>query len=98
MPPVHESLEIAGGLRPSLAGELGLPAGLPVTAGTGAAAAVAGSTRVGRGGLIGLSIERGGSPFAPLADAIPRPHGRLERAPGAGPLWDPLNWTRRLAR
>jgi xylulokinase len=84
MPPVHESLEIAGGLRPSLAGELGLPAGLPVTAGTGATAAVAVSTGVVAGGLIGSSIDRGGLLFAPINDVILDPDGRLQTA--CGPL------------
>ena len=78
MPPVHESLEIAGGLRPSLAGELGLPPGLPVAAGAGETAAVAVSMGIVAGGLIGSSIDSGGLVFAQIHDAIADPAGRLQ--------------------
>jgi xylulokinase len=80
MPPVHESLEIAGGLRPSQARELGLPAGLPVTAGAGAVAAMAVSTGLAARGLIGSSIDRRGLLFAQVTDAIVDPGGRLRTA------------------
>ncbi|HEV2013221.1 MAG TPA: xylulokinase [Candidatus Dormibacteraeota bacterium] len=80
MPQVHESLEIAGGLRPSLAAELGLPAGLPVAAGAGETAAAAVSTGIVASGLIGSSIDSGGLLFAPINDAVADPGGRLRTA------------------
>jgi xylulokinase len=80
MPPVHESLEIAGGLRPSLAGELALPAGLPVAAGAGATAAMAVSTGITASGLIGSSIDRHGLLVAQVRDVIVDPGGRLQTA------------------
>jgi xylulokinase len=80
LPRVHESLEIAGGLRPSLAAELGLPPGLPVAAGAGETAAGAVSTGIVASGLIGSSIDSGGLLFAPIDDAIADPDGRLRTA------------------
>jgi xylulokinase len=80
MPQVHESLETAGGLRPSLAAELGLPSGLPVAAGAGETAAAAVSTGIVASGLIGSSIDRGGRLFAPITNAIADPGGRLRTA------------------
>ena len=80
MPKVHESLEIAGGLRPSLAGELGLRAGLPVAVGASATAAVAVSTGIVAGGLVGSSIDRGGLLFVQVNDAMVDPGGRLQTA------------------
>ena len=85
MPPVHESLEIAGGLRPSVAGELGLPAGLPVAAGAGATAAAAVSTGIVASGLIGSSIDRGGLLYAQINDAMVDAGGRLQTACGPVP-------------
>jgi len=80
MPPVHGSNEIAGGLRPSLAGELGLPAGLPVATGAGASAAAAVSTGIVATGLIGSSIDRGGLLVAQINDVVVDPDGRLQTA------------------
>jgi xylulokinase len=80
MPPVHESLEIAGGLRPSLAHELGLPAGLPVATGAGAVAAMAVGAGLTTSGVIGSSIERRGLLFAQVDNAIVDPGGRLRTA------------------
>jgi xylulokinase len=80
MPPVRESLEVAGGLRPSLARELGLPAGLPVTAGAGAVAAMAVSTGLAARGDIGSSIDRRGLLFAHVSDAVVDSGGRLQTA------------------
>jgi len=80
MPRVHEGLEVAGGLRPSLAHELGLPAGLPVAAGTSAASAMAISTGIAASGLLGSSIDRSGLLFAQINDVIVDPGGRLHTA------------------
>jgi xylulokinase len=80
MPPVHGSSEIVGGLRPSLAGELGLPAGLPVAAGAGATAAAAVSTGNVAAGVIGSSIDRDGLLVAPINDVMVDANGRLQTA------------------
>src|SRR6202022_254777 len=80
MPEVHEGLEVAGGLRPSLAHELGLPAGLPVAAGASAASATAISTGIAASGVIGSSIDRSGVLLAQFNDVIVDPGGRLQTA------------------
>jgi xylulokinase len=80
MPPVHSSLEIAGGLRPSVARELGLPPGLPVAAGASKTAAAAVATGLVTSRLMGSSIDNGGLLLAPTADAIIDPGGLLRTA------------------
>jgi len=80
MPPVHGSTEIAGGLRLSLAGELGLPAGLPVAAGAGATAAAAVISGIVAAGLIGSSIDRDGLLVAQINDVMVDPNGWLQTA------------------
>ncbi|HVS06763.1 MAG TPA: xylulokinase [Candidatus Dormibacteraeota bacterium] len=80
MPLVHSSLEIAGGLRPSIARELGLPPGLPVAAGASETAAAAVSKGIVTTGLIGSSIDSSGLLIAPTADAIIDPGGQLQTA------------------
>ncbi len=82
MPRVQESVEVAGGLRPSLAGALGLPPGLPVAAGAGETVAMAVSTGIVAGGLIGSSIDDGGLLFTPTNDVLTDPGGRLRTACG----------------
>lgn len=82
MPPVHESIAIAGGLRPSIAAELGLPVGLPVAVGTGATSALSVSVGIVTGGPIGSWIDRRGLLFAHLKDAMVDPSGRLQTACG----------------
>jgi xylulokinase len=85
MPRVHESLQVAGGLRPSLAGELGLPPGLPIIAGAGETAAAAVSTGLVASGLVGASIDIAGVLLAQLDDAIADPGGLLQTACAAVP-------------
>jgi xylulokinase len=85
MPPVHESVEIAGGLRPSLAGQLGFPPGLPVAAGASAAATMAISAGIVAHGLIGSSIDRAGRVFTQIDDAVGDGAGRLQTACGPDP-------------
>jgi xylulokinase len=85
MPPVHESGEIAGGLRPSLARQLGLPTGLPVAAGASAAASMAISAGVVARGLIGSSIDRAGRVSTQIDDAVVDGGGRLQTACGPDP-------------
>ena len=82
MPPVHESTEITGGLRPSLADELGLPTGLPVATGTSATAALTVSAGIVAGGPIGSSIHRSGRVCAHISEAIVDPSERLQTACG----------------
>jgi len=80
MPTVHESIEIAGGLRPSVAAELGLPPGLPVAAGAGSAAAAAVSAGIVARGLVGSSIDSQGLLDAQIADAVIDPGGLVQTA------------------
>jgi xylulokinase len=80
MPPVHPSLEIVGGLRPSVAGDLGLPPGLPVAAGASATAAASVSTGIVTIGIMGSTIDSRGSLIAPTNDAIVDPGGLLQTA------------------
>jgi xylulokinase len=80
LPQVHESLEIAGGLRPSLAAELGLPPGLPVAAGASEMAAAAFSTGIVAGGLVRCSIDTRGVLDAYLTDSVIDPGGLLQTA------------------
>ena len=77
MPSVHSSLEIVGGLRPSVARELGLAPGLPVAAGASETAAAAVATGLVTSRLLGSSIDSGGLLLASTADAIIDPGGLL---------------------
>ncbi len=80
MPPVHPSLEIAGGLRPSVAGDLGLAPGLPVAAGSSETAAASVSTGIVTIGIVGSAIDSRGLLIAPTNDAIVDPGGLLQTA------------------
>jgi xylulokinase len=78
-PPVVASTAIAGRLKPDIAAQVGLPAGLPVIAGGGdnPAAAIGlgiSSTNLNRGGL---SIGTSGVIFVPCDRPIPDPEGRV---------------------
>jgi xylulokinase len=80
LPQVHESLEIAGGLRPSVAADLGLKPGLPVAAGASDTAAAAIATGIVASGLIGSSIDSGGLLDAHITEAVVDPGGVLQTA------------------
>ncbi len=80
MPPVHPSLEIVGGLRPSVAGDLRLPPGLPVAAGASETAAASVSTGIVTIGIMGSAIDSRGLLIAPTNDAIVDPGGLLQTA------------------
>lgn len=86
LPPIAESVSITGGLRPSVAAELGLPAGLPVSAGSGDNAAAAIATGIVRSGLISSSVGTSGVLFAhregPETDASGRLHVFCSAVPG----------------
>jgi xylulokinase len=85
LPHVQGNLEIAGGLRPSLAAALGLPPGLPVAAGAGDVAASAVSTGIVASGLIGSSIDRRGVLDAQSTGAVVDPSGLVHTACDASP-------------
>ena len=78
LPSVSESATVSGGLRPSVAAELGLPAGLPVAAGAGDNAAAAIATGIVRSGVISSSIGTSGVLFAHREGPQPDPSGRLQ--------------------
>lgn len=86
LPSLTESPTISGGLRPSVAAELGLPAGLPVAAGAGDNAAAAIATGIVRAGLISSSIGSSGVLFAdrdrPQSDPSGRLHAFCSAVPG----------------
>jgi xylulokinase len=76
-PDVLESTQPAGRLRPELADELGLPAGITVAAGAGDNAAAAVGIGIVREGLVSSSIGTSGVVFAHTDSARPDPSGRL---------------------
>ncbi|MEO6796351.1 MAG: xylulokinase [Candidatus Dormibacter sp.] len=77
LPTVSESATITGGLRPSVAADLGLPTGLPVAAGAGDRAAAAIATGIVRSGVISSSIGTSGVLFAHRDGPAPDPSGRV---------------------
>src|SRR5690606_30630222 len=77
LPRVYEGPEVTGRLLPSIAVELGLPAGLPVVAGGGDNAAAAIGTGVVRAGVVSSSIGTSGVLFAHSDEIALDPHGRL---------------------
>jgi xylulokinase len=77
MPAVHEGPEVTGTLRDDLAGELGLPRGLPVAAGGGDNAAAAVGVGVVREGSLSSSIGTSGVIFAHRDVFAPDPSGRV---------------------
>jgi xylulokinase len=77
LPKVYEGPEVTGGLRPEVAAELGLPAGLPVVAGGGDNAAAAVGTGIVTTGIVSSSIGTSGVIFAHSDEIAFDPHGRL---------------------
>lgn len=78
-PPVIESTAIAGRLKSEIAVRVGLPVGLPVIAGGGdnAAAAIGLGISSSNLNLGSLSVGTSGVIFAPCAQPIPDPQGRV---------------------
>jgi xylulokinase len=74
---VYEGPEVTGQLLPSVAAELGLPAGLPIIAGGGDNAAAAIGTGVVRAGVVSSSIGTSGVLFAHSDSIALDPQGRL---------------------
>src|SRR5205085_2148657 len=77
MPQVLESAEVSGRLLPAIAGELGLPADLPVAAGAGDNAAAAIGTGIVAPGRISSSIGSSGVLFAHAEQLAIDRSGRL---------------------
>ena len=77
MPQVLESAEVSGRLLPAIAGELGLPADLPVAAGAGDNAAAAIGTGIVAPGRISSSIGSSGVLFAHAEQLAVDRSGRL---------------------
>jgi xylulokinase len=77
MPEVYEGPESTGTLRESVAGELGLPPGIPVAAGGGDNAAAAVGVGVVERGLISSSVGTSGVLFAASEGFTPDPSGRI---------------------
>lgn len=76
VPPIHPSPEPAGVLQPRAAKELGLPLGLPVTAGAGDASAAALAAGVISPETMMLTISTGSQVILPSRDFAPDPAGR----------------------
>jgi xylulokinase len=77
LPDVYEGTEQAGAVRDDIAGDLGLPAGLPVAAGGGDNAAAAVGVAVAREGQVSSSVGTSGVVFAPTGSFAPDPSGRI---------------------
>src|ERR671912_858943 len=77
MPKVYEGPENSGALRESVAGELGLPPGIPVAAGGGDNAAAAVGVGVVERGLLSSSVGTSGVLFAASEGFTPDPSGRV---------------------
>ena len=77
MPEVYEGPESTGRLREGIAGELGLPGGIPVAAGGGDNAAAAVGTGVVSSGVVSSSVGTSGVLFAHAREFDPDPSGRL---------------------
>jgi xylulokinase len=77
MPEVYEGPESTGALRESVAGELGLPPGIPVAAGGGDNAAAAVGVGVVERGFLSSSVGTSGVLFAASEGFTPDPSGRV---------------------
>ena len=77
LPAVHEGPDQTGTLRPEVAADLGLPAGLPVAAGGGDNAAAAIGAGVTAPGSLLVSLGTSGVTFAPSDGFRPDPSGRI---------------------
>ena len=77
LPKTYEGTEVTGTLSPSVADELGLPAGIPVFGGGGDQAAAAVGTGAVRTGVVSLSLGTSGVVFATTDNPTIEPEGRL---------------------
>ena len=85
VPPTFEGPEVTGTLSATVAGELGLPAGIPVFGGGGDQAAAAVGTGAVRSGVISLSLGTSGVVFATTDGPVVEPEGRLHAFCHAAP-------------
>jgi xylulokinase len=87
LPPVCESPQQTGAVRPALADELGLDPGIPVAAGGGDNAAAAIGTGIVCDGVLSSSVGTSGVLFAhtgsPVIDRAGRVHAFCHAVPGA---------------
>lgn len=77
LPKVYEGTEITGTLLPNVAGELGLPADIPIIGGGGDQAASAVGTGAVRAGIASLSLGTSGVIFVTTDTPAIEPQGRL---------------------
>jgi xylulokinase len=77
LPKTYEGTDVTGALLPSVANDLGLPAGIPVFGGGGDQAASAVGTGAVRAGVVSLSLGTSGVVFATTDGATIEPQGRL---------------------
>ena len=90
LPPIGASLRTLGTLRPALAAELGLPAGIPVSAGGGDNMCSAlGAGAIGEGHVI-VSLGTSGTAFAHRAAAAIDPLGEVAAFCSSDGGWLPL--------
>jgi xylulokinase len=77
LPRTFEGTDVTGTLSPAVAGELGLPGGIPVFGGGGDQAASAVGTGAVRTGVVSLSLGTSGVVFAATDGPVIEPEGRL---------------------
>jgi len=77
LPETYEGTDATGKLSPSVANELGLPAGIPVYGGGGDQAAAAVGTGAVKSGVVSLSLGTSGVVFATTDSPFIEPEGRL---------------------
>jgi len=85
LPPVHEGPQVTGAISPAAAGETGLRPGTPVVAGGGDQAAQAVGVGAVRPGVVALTLGTSGVVFAPTAEPVVEPQGRLHAFCHAAP-------------
>jgi xylulokinase len=77
LPKTYEGTDITGTLLPTVAADLGLPAGIPLVGGGGDQAASAVGTGAVRAGIVSLSLGTSGVVFAATDTPVIEPEGRL---------------------
>jgi len=77
LPKTFEGTDVTGTLTPAVAGDLGLPTGVPVFGGGGDQAASAVGTGAVRAGVVSLSLGTSGVVFATTDGPAIEPEGRL---------------------
>ncbi len=85
LPPTHEGPEITGRVSVEAARLTGLEAGTPVAAGGGDQAAQAVGVGAVRPGIVALTLGTSGVVFAPTAEPVIEPQGRLHAFCHAAP-------------